>query len=144
MLLVKAPRDVVFSQGKKMTKTDEQDFIKQLKQIIWNTRSTVYASVNFAQVEATWFIGRRIVEQEQIDAQTASVQPEEIHQKSALLSWSHDETDKTKTWPQKLNGKKKYSGREDTQRHDTPYHPVEEAYPKSLPIPLMVIADFRI
>jgi hypothetical protein len=48
-----------------MTNIAEQQFIEQLKQIIQAARSKVYSAVNFAQVEANWLIGQRIVEQEQ-------------------------------------------------------------------------------
>jgi predicted nuclease of restriction endonuclease-like (RecB) superfamily len=48
-----------------MTNIAEQQFIEQLKQIIQVARSKVYSAVNFAQVEANWLIGQRIVEQEQ-------------------------------------------------------------------------------
>lgn len=41
------------------------NFIVQLKQIVQAARGKAYAAVNFAQIEANWLIGQRIVEQEQ-------------------------------------------------------------------------------
>ena len=41
------------------------NFIVQLKQIVQTARQKAYRAVNFAQVEANWLIGQRIVEQEQ-------------------------------------------------------------------------------
>ncbi|GHU87124.1 hypothetical protein FACS189476_01970 [Spirochaetia bacterium] len=49
----------------KANKSEEKQFIQQLKQIIQAARSKAYSAINFAQVEANWLIGRRIVEQEQ-------------------------------------------------------------------------------
>jgi predicted nuclease of restriction endonuclease-like (RecB) superfamily len=49
----------------KRTKSDENQFIAQLKEIIRDARSKAYSAINFAQVEANWLIGRQIVEQEQ-------------------------------------------------------------------------------
>jgi len=48
-------------------KNNQQDknFIAQLKQIILIARQKTYTAVNFAQIEANWLIGQRIVEQEQ-------------------------------------------------------------------------------
>ncbi|GHS97966.1 DUF1016 domain-containing protein [Bacteroidia bacterium] len=43
----------------------EETFVSQLKQIVLSARSRAYSAVNFAQVEANWLIGQRIVEQEQ-------------------------------------------------------------------------------
>ncbi|GHV85090.1 hypothetical protein AGMMS50230_06980 [Spirochaetia bacterium] len=43
----------------------ENDFLDELKKIIQQARQKTYAVINFAQVEANWLIGRRIVEQEQ-------------------------------------------------------------------------------
>jgi predicted nuclease of restriction endonuclease-like (RecB) superfamily len=48
----------------KMNKSEKQ-CIQQLKQIIRAARSKAYSAINFAQVEANWLIGQRIVEQEQ-------------------------------------------------------------------------------
>ncbi|GHT11757.1 hypothetical protein AGMMS4956_05280 [Bacteroidia bacterium] len=49
----------------------EHNFVAQLKQIIHSARSRAYSAVNFAQVEANWLIGRRIVEEEQNGAAQA-------------------------------------------------------------------------
>jgi predicted nuclease of restriction endonuclease-like (RecB) superfamily len=49
----------------------EHNFITHLKQIVLSARSRVYSAVNFAQVEANWLIGQRIVEQEQNGAAQA-------------------------------------------------------------------------
>jgi len=43
----------------------DSNFIVQLKQIVQTARQKAYAAVNFAQIEANWLIGQRIVEQEQ-------------------------------------------------------------------------------
>ncbi|MDR3309610.1 MAG: DUF1016 N-terminal domain-containing protein [Tannerella sp.] len=48
-----------------MAEIAEHQFVEQLKQIIQVARSKVYSAINFAQVEANWLIGQRIVEQEQ-------------------------------------------------------------------------------
>ncbi|GAP72855.1 hypothetical protein SAMD00024442_48_4 [Candidatus Symbiothrix dinenymphae] len=48
-----------------MLKTNDRRFVEQLKQIIWAARSRAYSAINFAQVEANWLIGQRIVEEEQ-------------------------------------------------------------------------------
>jgi predicted nuclease of restriction endonuclease-like (RecB) superfamily len=48
-----------------MAEIAEHRFIEQLKQIIQSARTKVYSAINFAQVEANWLIGQRIVEQEQ-------------------------------------------------------------------------------
>ncbi|MDR2824580.1 MAG: PDDEXK nuclease domain-containing protein [Prevotellaceae bacterium] len=47
------------------TPISDKNFVRQLKQIIREARSRAYSAINFAQVEANWLIGRRIVEQEQ-------------------------------------------------------------------------------
>ncbi len=55
-------------QDLKMSKIEANkfdNFIVQLKQIVQTARQKAYAAVNFAQVEANWLIGQRIVEQEQ-------------------------------------------------------------------------------
>ena len=43
----------------------ELSFIADIKGIIDNARSKVYAAINFAMVETNWLIGKRIVEKEQ-------------------------------------------------------------------------------
>ena len=43
----------------------EQSFIKDIKVIIEGARDKAYAAVNFSMVEAYWYVGRRIVEEEQ-------------------------------------------------------------------------------
>jgi predicted nuclease of restriction endonuclease-like (RecB) superfamily len=43
----------------------EGGFIATLKQIVASARTRAYAAINFAQVEANWLIGQRLVEQEQ-------------------------------------------------------------------------------
>ena len=43
----------------------DTNFIVQLKQIILAAKQKAYFAVNFAQIEANWLIGQRIVEQEQ-------------------------------------------------------------------------------
>ena len=49
----------------------EKSFIGQLKQIIQSARHKAYSAINFAQVEANWLLGQRIVEQEQNGAERA-------------------------------------------------------------------------
>jgi predicted nuclease of restriction endonuclease-like (RecB) superfamily len=45
--------------------SSEQNFIKDLKQIILSARDKAYSAINFAQVEANWLLGKRLIEQEQ-------------------------------------------------------------------------------
>ncbi|MES2772666.1 MAG: PDDEXK nuclease domain-containing protein [Bacteroidota bacterium] len=40
-------------------------FIDEIKQIVRSARQKAYTAINFAQVEANWLIGRRVVQQEQ-------------------------------------------------------------------------------
>lgn len=40
-------------------------FIDEIKQIVRSARQKAYSAINFAQVEANWLIGKRIVQQEQ-------------------------------------------------------------------------------
>jgi hypothetical protein len=49
----------------------ENSFIANLKQIIQQARQKAYSAINFAQVEAHWLLGQRIVEQEQNGAERA-------------------------------------------------------------------------
>ena len=44
---------------------EERDFLESLKQIVRSARGMAYASINYAQVQANWLLGRRIVEQMQ-------------------------------------------------------------------------------
>ena len=44
---------------------EEGDFLESLKQIVRSARGMAYASINYAQVQANWLLGRRIVEQMQ-------------------------------------------------------------------------------
>lgn len=44
---------------------EEIHFIEELKQVVQCARNMAYASINYAQVQANWLIGKRIVEQEQ-------------------------------------------------------------------------------
>jgi predicted nuclease of restriction endonuclease-like (RecB) superfamily len=45
--------------------SEEQSFVNELKQIVLSARQQAYSAINFSQVCANWFIGQRIVEQEQ-------------------------------------------------------------------------------
>ena len=45
--------------------SEERDFLKSLKQIVQSARGMAYASINYAQIQANWLIGQRIVEQMQ-------------------------------------------------------------------------------
>lgn len=44
---------------------DERDFLESLKHIVRSARGMTYASINYAQVQANWLLGQRIVEQMQ-------------------------------------------------------------------------------
>ena len=44
---------------------EERDFLESLKHIVRSARGMAYASINFAQVQANWLLGQRIVEQMQ-------------------------------------------------------------------------------
>ena len=44
---------------------EERDFLESLKRIVQSARGMAYASINFAQVQANWLLGQRIVEQMQ-------------------------------------------------------------------------------
>ena len=44
---------------------EERDFLESLKRIVQSARGMAYASINFAQVQANWLLGERIVEQMQ-------------------------------------------------------------------------------
>ncbi|MBQ9187521.1 MAG: DUF1016 family protein [Prevotella sp.] len=44
---------------------EERDFLESLKQIVQSARGMAYASINYAQVQANWLLGQRIVEQMQ-------------------------------------------------------------------------------
>jgi len=44
---------------------EEGDFLESLKQIVRSARGMAYASINYAQVQANWLLGQRIVEQMQ-------------------------------------------------------------------------------
>ena len=44
---------------------EEKDFLESLKQIVRSARGIAYASINYAQVQANWLLGQRIVEQMQ-------------------------------------------------------------------------------
>jgi len=50
---------------------NDNNFLAQLKQIIQQARQKAYSAINFAQVEANWLLGQRIVEQEQNGAERA-------------------------------------------------------------------------
>jgi len=50
---------------------NENNFLANLKQIIQQARQKAYSAINFAQVEANWLLGQRIVEQEQNGAERA-------------------------------------------------------------------------
>jgi hypothetical protein len=49
----------------KMDNVNEKNFLIHLKQIVRNARNKAWSAINFAQIEANWLIGQRIVEQEQ-------------------------------------------------------------------------------
>lgn len=44
---------------------EEKDFLESLKQIVRSAHGIVYASINYAQVQANWLLGQRIVKQMQ-------------------------------------------------------------------------------
>ena len=46
-------------------KKEERDFLNSLKGIVRSARGMAYAAINYAQIQANWLIGQRIVEQMQ-------------------------------------------------------------------------------
>lgn len=44
---------------------EERDFLESLKQIVRAARSMAYAAIDYAQIQANWLIGQRVVEQMQ-------------------------------------------------------------------------------
>lgn len=44
---------------------EEKDFLESLKQIVRAARSMAYAAIDYAQIQANWLIGQRVVEQMQ-------------------------------------------------------------------------------
>lgn len=44
---------------------EEKDFIESLKHIVRAARSMAYAAIDYAQIQANWLIGQRVVEQMQ-------------------------------------------------------------------------------
>ncbi|MBR5854416.1 MAG: DUF1016 family protein [Paludibacteraceae bacterium] len=44
---------------------EEKEFLESLKQIVRATRSMAYAAIDYAQIQANWLIGQRVVEQMQ-------------------------------------------------------------------------------
>lgn len=44
---------------------EEKDFIESLKQIVRAARGMAYAAIDYAQIQANWLIGQRVVEQMQ-------------------------------------------------------------------------------
>jgi predicted nuclease of restriction endonuclease-like (RecB) superfamily len=51
---------------------EDHFFIDEIKQIVRSARHKAYAAINFAQVEANWLIGRRIVQEEQSGKERAA------------------------------------------------------------------------
>lgn len=51
---------------------EQDDFVKEVKDILNSARKKAYSSVNSAMVEAYWKIGKRIVEEEQLGEQRAA------------------------------------------------------------------------
>ena len=54
-----------------LKQNNDNNFLVNLKQIIQQARQKAYSAINFAQVEANWLLGQRIVEQEQNGAERA-------------------------------------------------------------------------
>ncbi len=50
---------------------EQDDFVKEVKDILNSARKKAYSSVNSAMVEAYWKIGKRIVKEEQLGEQRA-------------------------------------------------------------------------
>ena len=44
---------------------EEKDFLESLKQIVRAARNMAYAAIDYAQIQANWLIGQRVVEQMQ-------------------------------------------------------------------------------
>jgi predicted nuclease of restriction endonuclease-like (RecB) superfamily len=65
---------------------DLQNFYSEIKTILAEARSKAYTAVNFAMVEAYWFIGKRIVEEEQNGNERAGYGEFLIHELSKELS----------------------------------------------------------
>jgi len=51
--------------------SEERELIARIKRIVASARAKAYNAINFAQVEANWLIGQRIVEQKQRGASRA-------------------------------------------------------------------------
>ena len=64
----------------------DNNFIAQIKEIIFTARQKAYTAVNFAMVEAYWLIGKRIVEEEQQGNERAAYGEEIIKTLSIELS----------------------------------------------------------
>lgn len=51
--------------------TEEKNFIESLKQIVRTARSMAYTAIDYAQIQANWLIGQRVVKQMQKGAERA-------------------------------------------------------------------------
>ena len=49
----------------------ERSFLEEIKQLVYAAKNKAYTAINFAQVEANWLLGKKIVEQEQNGKQRA-------------------------------------------------------------------------
>ena len=50
---------------------EEKSFIESLKQIVRSARNMAYTAIDYAQIQANWLIGQRVVEQMQKGASRA-------------------------------------------------------------------------
>lgn len=51
--------------------TEEKNFIESLKQIVRTARKMAYIAIDYAQIQANWLIGQRVVKQMQKGAERA-------------------------------------------------------------------------
>jgi hypothetical protein len=49
----------------------DMPFVEEIKKIVGSARQKAYSAINFAQVEANWLVGKRIVQQEQAGKERA-------------------------------------------------------------------------
>lgn len=65
---------------------DEMNFIYEIKQIVTEARQKAYSAINSAMVEAYWFMGKRIVEEQQQGKERAEYGTELLKELSKALT----------------------------------------------------------
>lgn len=65
---------------------DEMNFIYEIKQIVTEARQKAYSAINSAMVEAYWFMGKRIVEEQQQGKERAEYGAELLKELSKALT----------------------------------------------------------